>query len=99
MRSRVALRAVVPCLALALSSGVVLNIGAVSAAGSVEPINVAGNTTPITGVDQRLPGLGTTLFFSAGPGFADRIVAYHDSGMFASDQQAVATAAGEFLGP
>ena len=99
LRSRIARRASIAFLALALASGTLPNAGTASAAGSVEPISVAGNSTPIMGVDQRLPALGTTSFFTAGPGFADEIENYHDSGKYAADQQAVATAAGEFLGP
>ena len=90
---------IVPSLALAVAGSLLLNAGAASAAGSVQPINVAGNSTPITGVDQRLPSLGTTSYFTAGPGFADEIESYHDSGGYSSDQQAVATAAEQFLGP
>lgn len=64
----------------------------------MEPIEVAGNTTPIVGVDQRLRSLGTTSYFTAGTGFADEIESCHDSGAYAEDEQAVATAAGQFLG-
>ncbi len=99
LQARIARRASTAFLALALASGTFPNAGTASAAGSVEPISVAGNSTPIRGVDQRLPALGTTSFFTAGPGFADEIENYHDSGKYAADQQAVATAAGEFLGP
>lgn len=90
---------IAPSLAIAVAVTFLLNLGAASAASSVEPIKVAGNTTPIVGVDQRLPSLGTTSYFTAGPGFADEIESYHDSGAYAADQQAVATAAGQFLGP
>lgn len=65
----------------------------------MEPIEVAGLTTPIVSVDQRLPSLGTTSYFTAGTGFADEIESCHDSGAYAEDEQAVATAAGQFLGP
>ena len=63
----------------------------------MEPIEVAGNTTPIVGVDQRLPSLGTTSYFTAGTGFADEIESCHDPGAYAEDQQAVLFGRDEIL--
>jgi hypothetical protein len=70
-RSSVTALVLVPSLALAVAGALLLNVGVATAASSVEPIEVTGNTTPIVGVDQRLPSLGTTSYFTAGTGFPD----------------------------
>ena len=79
-------------------TGVLAGAGPASADSSVQPIAVPGDSTPLSGVDQRLPGLNTGSYYSAGPAFAAQIEAYHDSGAYNDDQQAVATAAQDFLG-
>lgn len=52
---------------------------------------------PIWGTGQNLPPLVTTGNYFVGPGFADDVIAYYDSGRATKDQKAVAKGARDWV--
>lgn len=70
---------------------------AVADGNAVVRIEVSGQPTVIYGINQGLPSLVASALYPAGPGMADQITAYHDSGAYQRDQAAVARAAQRYL--
>lgn len=86
-----------PLLAVASSVAAALLAltGAIPSHAAVVPVDpgpvAAGR--PIVGTGQNLPSLGVTQTYDAGPGFAQQIERYYDSGAVVRDQLAVSRAA------